>query len=64
MTEKMYHIYAGNECLYYGLDSDEFKETWNNIKGIVGLMKTEYEIEDLSFEELNYSKSTICDSSH
>ena len=62
--ETMYHIYAQNVCLYSGLNKEEFEKTWNEIKGMVGLMKTEYTVEDLTYEELNYSRSTMIDSSH
>ena len=63
-SDKMYHIYAKDVCLYSGLDKEEFEKTWNEVKGMVGLMKTEYTIEDLTYEELNYSRSTMIDSSH
>ena len=63
-NEKMYHIYAKDVCLYSGLDKDEFEKTWNEVKGMVGLMKTEYSIADMSYEELNYSREAIIDSSH
>tara|TARA_B100000085_G_scaffold9370_1_gene8230 strand:+ start:294 stop:500 length:207 start_codon:yes stop_codon:yes gene_type:complete len=64
VNEKMYHIYAKDVCLYSGLDKDEFERTWTEVKGMVGLMKTEYSVEDLSYEELNYSREAIIDSSH
>ena len=64
VNEKMYHIYAKDVCLYSGLDKEEFERTWNDVKGMVGLMKTEYSVEDLSYEELNYSREAIIDSSH
>ena len=51
--EKVYHIYAKEECLYNNLSLDEFNHTWETLKGMVGLMKTDYEIEDLSYEECN-----------
>ena len=49
--EKVYHIYAKEECLYNNLSTDEFNHTWETLKGMVGLMKTDYELEDLSYEE-------------
>jgi hypothetical protein len=64
MTETMYHIYAKDVCLYSGLDRDEFERTWRDVKGMVGLMKTEYTVEDLSYEELKYSRQATIDSSH
>ena len=49
--EKVYHIYAKKECLYTNLNEKEFNKTWETLKGMVGLMKTDYNLEDLSFEE-------------
>ena len=49
--EKVYHIYAKQECLYNNLTETQFNKTWETLKGMVGLMKTDYELEDLSYEE-------------
>ena len=51
--EKVYHIYAKEECLYNNLSMEEFNNTWETLKGMVGLMKTDYELEDLSYEVCN-----------
>ena len=51
--EKVYHIYAKKECLYNNLSEEQFNNTWETLKGMVGLMKTDYELEDLSYEECN-----------
>ena len=53
--EKVYHIYAKKECLYNNLSKEEFNNTWETLKGMVGLMKTDYELEDLSYEECTLS---------
>ncbi len=50
--EKVYHIYAKEECIYNNLTEQQFNNTWNALNGMVGLMKTDYELEDLSYEEL------------
>ena len=50
--EKVYHIYAKQECLYNNLTEQQFNSTWETLKGMVGLMKTDYELEDLSYEEV------------
>jgi len=60
----MYHIYLKDKCLHYGLTEEEFSKAWETAKGMVGLMKTEYTIEDLSYEELKYSRTVTIDSSH
>ena len=49
--EKVYHIYAKKECLYNNLSEEQFNNTWNSLKGMVGLMQTDYHLEDLSYEE-------------
>jgi len=49
--EKVYHIYAKNECLYNNLTEEQFNNIWNSLKGMVGLMQTDYQLEDLSYEE-------------
>ena len=50
--EKVYHIYAKDRCLFHSLKQDEFETTWNTLKNMVGLMKTDYSVEDLNFTEL------------
>jgi hypothetical protein len=52
-TEKIYHIYAKEKCIYHSLKEEEFKNTWENLKGMVGIMKTDYEVNDLSYIELS-----------
>ena len=53
---KVYHIYAKDKCLYHCVDEEEFKSTWESLKGMVGLMKTDYTLDDLSYEELTVQK--------
>ena len=55
--ETIYHIYAKNVCLYPCLKEEEFKIRWKELQGMVGLMKTDYEIEDLSYERLEENVS-------
>ena len=50
--EKVYHIYAKEECLYNNLSEVQFSKTWETLKGMVGLMQTDYQLEDLTYEEL------------
>ena len=54
---KVYHIYAKDECLYNNLSESQFNKTWNTLKGMVGLMQTDYQLEDLTYEEV-YSLPT------
>ena len=50
--EKTYHIYLKDECIFANIREEDFRVTWNTLSGIVGLMKTDYETKDLSYEEL------------
>jgi hypothetical protein len=63
-TEKIYHIYAKDKCLFHSIKEDEFETTWNTINNMVGIMKTDYIIEDLSYEELIFQKEMSLNSSH
>ena len=50
--QKVYHIYAKDQCLYQNLTEKQFNKTWITLNGMVGIMKTDYVIEDLSYEEI------------
>ena len=50
--EKVYHIYAKDKCIFHSLKEDDFNVKWDTLNHLVGLMKTEYTKEDLSFIEL------------
>jgi hypothetical protein len=63
-TEKIYHIYAKEKCLFHSLKEEEFEVTWNTLKNMVDLIKTEYQVEDLTFEELTLAKKVVQESSY
>ena len=46
--EKVYHIYAKNRCLYHNLDLEDFKEKWEMLNIMIGVLKTDYQTDDLS----------------
>ena len=52
MDHTVYHIYAKDRCLYNCLEEKEFKKIWSDLQNMVGLMKTDYGLEDLSYEKL------------
>ena len=53
MTEqKIFHIYAKDRCIMHSVKEDEFDVTWKTLKNMVGIMKTDYKPEDLTYEEL------------
>lgn len=62
--ERIYHIYAKERCLFHSLKEEEFEITWNTLKNMVGLMKTDYTVEDLTFVELTSNKNLNLESSH
>ena len=47
--QKSYHIYAKDRCLYYNLDLEDFQEKWEMLNVMVGLLKTDYQEEDLDY---------------
>ena len=62
--EKIYHIYAKDRCLFHSIKEEEFNKTWKTIKNMVGIMKTDYTENDLSYEELIVNKEISLNSSH
>jgi hypothetical protein len=62
--EKIYHIYAKDKCLFHSVREDEFETTWNTLKNMVGLMRTDYSVNDLTYEELTINKEVVLNSSH
>jgi hypothetical protein len=62
--EKIYHIYAKDKCLFHSIKEDEFKTTWSTLNHMVGLMRTDYSLDDLSFEELTVNRIGSSESSH
>jgi hypothetical protein len=62
--EKIYHIYAKDRCLFHSLKEEEFSTTWDILNNMIGIMKTDYLIEDLSYEELSVNKEVALNSSY
>jgi hypothetical protein len=62
--EKIYHIYAKDRCLFHSVKEEDFQTTWSTLNNMVGIMKTDYVIEDLSYEELLINKEAALNSSH
>ena len=52
MSDKVYHIYAKGKCIFHSLKEEEFKQTWAQLNNMVGIMKTDYMAEDLTYEEV------------
>jgi len=62
--EKIYHIYAKDRCLFHSLKEEEFTTTWSTLNQMVGLMKTDYTSDDLTYEELAVNKNITLNSSY
>ena len=50
--ETIYHIYAGDRCIYNCLNEEQFEETWELLKVMVGILKTDYTESDLSYVKI------------
>jgi len=65
MSEKVYHIYAKDQCIYHSLSEEKFSETWDMLHRMVELLgNNEIERKDLTYEELYVNKELILNSSH
>ncbi len=64
MTEKIYHIYAKDQCIYHSLSEEKFSDTWDMLHKMVEFLGKNISKEDLSYEELYVNKELILNSSH
>lgn len=51
-VEKVFHIYLKDECVLNSLSEEKFNESWEILSSLVGLMRTDYVMDDLSYEEV------------
>jgi len=63
MSEKIYHIYAKGECIYHSLSQSEFNVTWESLNNLVEVF-TEYQREDLTFEEVVNNRQELAEASY
>lgn len=47
--EKIYSIYLRDECVLPNLSEDKFESHWETLNNLVGLVRTDYTSEDLSY---------------
>ena len=52
METESYHIYAKDRVLYWNLEKEDFEEKWQLLHVMVGLLKTDYTEEDLTYIKL------------
>ena len=55
-TQKVFHIYAKDRCLYHNLEVNDFREKWEMLNIMVGILKTDYQEEDLDYEEVEEAR--------
>ena len=63
MREKIYHIYVKGNCIYHSLSKSEFDLTWDALSKLVEIF-SDYQRQDLSFEEVVSSKQEFAESSY
>lgn len=63
-TEKLYHIYAKDRCLFHSLKEEEFKITWNTLEKLISVLDTRYVGDDLTYEELVVNRKMVSESSY
>ena len=63
-TGKVFHIYAIDRCLYHNLDLEDFKEKWEMLNIMVGVLKTDYQAEDLDYTEVEETPTNGEESSY
>ena len=56
--EKYYHIYLRDKCVVPMVGEGDFEQTWMSLRAMVGLMRTEDQEEDLSYEVVRTTPST------
>ena len=62
--DKFYHIYLRDQCVVSCITEEGFSETWTTLKAMVGLMKTDYEEDDLSYELVSRPTMDLEESSY
>jgi len=60
---KIYQVYIKDKCIYDCLNKDQFETIWNDLNNMVGIIHTDYNKNDLSFEALNINATTTRNSS-
>jgi hypothetical protein len=61
MSEKIYHIYAEEKCIYHSLKEEEFKTTWIALNRLAELLSNS---SVLSYEELTVNREMSLNSSY
>jgi hypothetical protein len=64
LTEKVYHIYAKDRCLYHSLSKEKFDELWETIHIMIELLDGNVRKEELSYEEVTVNRFISTNSSY
>ena len=57
--QKVFHIYLKDRCVLHSLSEDQFNNNWELLNNLVGVMKTDYTTDDLSFIEVESAKEEL-----
>jgi len=60
--DRLYHIYAKNECIYHSLPQEEFDKLWDFAQKLTWL--TDIDPNDIQYEEVVVNKQIISNSSY
>jgi hypothetical protein len=63
MTEKVYHIYAKDRCIYHSLKKEEFEIVWESLNNLVEIY-TEVGRSDLQYEVVTKNLHMIHEGSY
>ena len=63
MTEKVYHIYAKDKCIYHSLCREEFEIVWESLNNLVEIY-TEVSRSDLQYEVVTRNPQLIQEGSY
>ena len=59
IPQKVFHIYLKDRCVLHSLSEDQFNNNWELLNNLVGVMKTDYTTDDLSFTEVESAKEEL-----
>jgi hypothetical protein len=62
-TEKLYHIYAKDNCIYHNLSEKEFTQIWDMLDKFLSISGV-IERDDISYEEVTLNKQITISSSY
>ena len=61
---KVFHIYLKDRCVLHSLSEDQFKSNWELLNNLVGVMKTDYVTDDLTYEVVDQPSKDLREGSY